>query len=482
MSLQPLVRRSAGSLLWLIPACLFLASGLSKLLVPVGTAPLLVSGAGDRIPYSIMLRSLGLAETCLAALVFMPRYRRVALFGITWALAAFSLFVAFNAADQRFIGNCGCFGVLDPTRGHSSPHFGWLVLRNALIGLLAMVGALTHSEGRTGGSRPLGALVGRAAAVAGFLLLVPMVIGEASLRLAGYKALDALTEAGDLSGYQGQALPCITLIKDTGSATSSDAALRAGDHIFFVSATCGHCRSLGPDLRRYDRELRATGDRAVLVVIGEPRVPTGFLEEIGCEGVVAFATSDRNAVLRLGITGVPELIVLGGERQVIYNEAFPTPATFWKSVDLSNRRIAGFSRGIWDSVAREIFGDRARCTDSPAIMKGLYQSEIVGTAEDDLWLYVVVEGARMGDMLELAIGVDSGDIIRGIIPLGAGAYIRVMDPAVSLVDGLVGMTLADAKAMADQRSEPQRLERRMWRTIGQALARIEEARRSRPRM
>ena len=394
MSLHPLASPAAAPLLWLIPTGLFLASGLSKILAPVGTAPLLVSGVVDRIPYSTMLRSLGFAEVCLAVLVFVPRHRRVALFGIMGALAAFSLFVALNAADQRLIGNCGCFGVLDPTRGHSTQYFGWLILRNAVIGLLAVIGALIHGKGVAGRRWPSGTLM-----------------------------------AGD--------------------ATSSDAALQAGDHVFFVGANCGHCRSLGPDLQRYDQSLRAIGCRVVLVVTDKPQVPIGFLKEIGCEDVVAFASSDRNAILRLGVTGVPKLLVLGSERQVIYNEAFPTPATFWKSVELGNKRIPEFSRLISDAVVRGMFGDSARCTDPLVLMSGVYQSEIIGTAEEGLRLYVVVEGARLGDTLELAIGVDSDGRIRRGIPLDVGASFRVMDSVVPMVDYLVGMSVTDAMTTAD---------------------------------
>ena len=124
---------------WLLPAAVLAVSGVAKIVDPDGAVPRSLARVTDFLPYSLLLRALGVFELVVAGHLAVPRTRRAGALAAAGLFGAFSWLAASNAADSEFLANCGCFGGLAP--GAAIGPFrglGAILLRNAaLFGLLA---------------------------------------------------------------------------------------------------------------------------------------------------------------------------------------------------------------------------------------------------------------------------------------------------------------------------------------------------------
>lgn len=450
---------------WLLPAAVLAASGLSKLAAPDGTAPRLLLFLTDLAPYPWWQRALGLAEVALAAGIAWPASRRRALSLTAALLGLFSLLLGASAADGAFVSDCGCFAGL----GGGARYYGWLVLRNAALLALAVLGA---GLGRPGASRAAGlALV--------LAVSVPGLVGEVQLRRAAYRQLDAAASGQRHQGFQGRPLPAMTLADAAGRRLHADQAFLPGDLIAFMSRECPHCLALAPALAAVDDSLRARGRRVVLVLVDGERVPAGWRDRLGWTDRDALATRDRDALRALGIDAVPRLLQLGPDAEVQFNEAHPLATSLWKSLALVDARIPGTSGGVWQAVAAAIFGPGAQLADSLRVVGGMAAAPVIAADGRALGrLCVVQDGWRPADVLELAVGLTPDGRVHGVIPLSAGAYARVFTPAVGPADSLAGMTLAEADALLADRGRGAGLVAPVWRSLRKALGRIDPLTRS----
>lgn len=461
--------RSLNALLttasWAIVALVFLVSGIAKVVSPSGTTPLAFAGLGDRYPF--FLRGLGALEVLLAMAIVRRRSRVRGLCVAAASLVAFSVFVAWNATDFSFVGNCGCFGGLRVSSGY----YLWLVLRNALAAILATAGAAAAARGGWRASPTSWRLTG--VFVAG--LLVPVIVGEMRLRAYSYDTIGAMLDAQELDGFQGRRLPAFDLVAADGRLISSVELFRPGDRLVFLSRSCPHCRALGPELSGLSAAQAPNGRRVVLVLIDSAVVPPEWPRSLGCGDLPVYATRDRLAVARLGASSVPRFIALGDDGEVVFNESFPLAPSFWKSLDLVDRRVEGVAAEVWNRIAAGIFGAGAECRRRPEIAGGIgiavVQRGDVGVGR----LVVVHEGARTGDEVEMALGLDPEGRIRGVVPLSAGAYVRTFFPAVAFVDSLRGLSPADAESLTLRHLSASRLEWPVWRALQQGLHRLRDA-------
>lgn len=452
--------RVLGPVAWLTVLLVLAVSGLTKLLAPDGATPHVLRHLADLAPYPWWQRALGLAELTLAACVALPRSRRGALQVAAGLFGAFSLLLGASATDRAFVADCGCFaGLADGAR-----YYGWLVLRNAALVFVALLGA--------GLGRP------RAWTSAGLGLVlaasVPGVVGELQLRQAAYRQLAAAATGSRHQGFQGLPLPSMTLIDQDGRVLTTDQALRPGDVIAFMSRACPHCLTLAPSLAALDDSLRADGRRAVLVLVDSGRVPTDWLARLHWDDRAALATLDREALLRLGVDAVPRLLQLGPEREVQFNEAYPLATSLWKSLDLVARRVPDAATEAWRAIAAAVFGTGARLDGRLELVGGMVSAPVMASDGTALGrLCIVQDGWRPADVLELAVGLDPDDRVRGVVPLSAGAYARVFTPAVGLADSLVGLTLAEADTLLARHGHRSDLAAPAWRSLRKALSRIE---------
>jgi uncharacterized membrane protein YphA (DoxX/SURF4 family) len=459
--------------IWLLPVVLFFLSGIPKILNPSGTMPAFLAGYLKIESYDLIMRSVGIMELGLAIMVVLPATRRLGLYLLLALVSIFSLFVALNSHDFSFVSHCGCFSALGNENTESpSTYFGALILRNSLIAFVLLIGIRSYQlkDGVNKGLifRQLQSVV----MVFLLVLTVPLAIGELQLRLNSYRALDALMEGNDNYGYFGKVFPNFSLVDSVGYQTNSLRALEENDHLFFLSTSCPHCERLGPSIARYHQGLILEGKRCVLLLTDAQEVSMGFVEHIGLTGVPVYAVPDKNSLLRLGITSVPRMIIIGGDHKVLFNESYPHASTFWKSVNLCEHRVNGVAKDTYDAIAAEIFGDQARCESVPGPREYYYQSPVITIGGGNQQLFVVQGGTEPGALLELAIGIGDNTTIEGIVPVSAGAYIRAIDPSISLVDCLVGLTLPEATAYAKEQAKQPGLEKRIWKSTADGLVMI----------
>ncbi|MEZ4386243.1 MAG: hypothetical protein R3D98_01445 [Candidatus Krumholzibacteriia bacterium] len=444
---------------WLVPAAVLAAAGLAKLIAPAGTAPRVLAFLTDLAPYPLWLRALGLGELALALCIARPRSRRPSLLAAAGLLGAFALLIAASAADLAFVGDCGCFAGL----GTSSRYYGWLVLRNAALVGVAVLGA------RVG--RPRAAMLALLALV--LAVSVPGLVGELQLRRAAYGQLDAMARGARTQGYQGQPLPELALTDADGRALDSGQAFRPGDVVAFVARACPHCLALGPALAALDDSLRGVGRRVVLVLVNEGTVDPDWRRLLAWEDRAALATLDREALVGLGVTAVPLLVQLGPDREVQFNEAYPLPTAIWKSLPLIEARAPGTTRAVWHAVVAGIFGPDADLADTLRLQDGVATAPVIAGSGRRLGrLCVVQDGWREADLIEVAVGLDGDGRLAGVVPLSAGAYVRVFAPRLGLVDSLRGLAPAAADSLLARRGRDHDLRAPAWRSLRRALQRL----------
>jgi thiol-disulfide isomerase/thioredoxin len=83
---------------WLVPAAVLALSGVAKLVDPTGAVPRSLLRVTEFLPYSLVLRALGLFELVVAGHLVFPRTRRAGAFAALGLFAAFSWLGAAGAA------------------------------------------------------------------------------------------------------------------------------------------------------------------------------------------------------------------------------------------------------------------------------------------------------------------------------------------------------------------------------------------------
>lgn len=461
------VHRAIAMAAWLVPAAVFAASGLLKLIAPGGTMPQMLAALLEIAPQTVWMRTVGGIELLVAALVVWPASRRPGLWLLVAITTGFSLLVAWSAADLAFIGDCGCFGrVGSPGRYH-----GWILLRNGLLILVATIGLWRHVR-QASWRRAIRVAVITAA----LATLAPGLAGEMKLREAAYRELGAATRARHALGGHGQPLPDFELHDRDGHALPANEALRAFDQVVFVSRNCPHCQALGPALRRHHEQLAAENRRVVLILVGTREIEPDWLARMQWEGLPVYAAAERGPLLELGIDEVPRILQLDARGRVEFNEAHPVPTSLWKTLATIERRVPGAAPAFWESIAEGIFGAGCRPQTPPE----LAGEAAIAAVEDPTGrpcgqLVVVQDGWRPADTVELAVGIDGTDRIAGIVPLAAGAYARLFTPEMALVDSLVGLELAAADSLLVRHAKGPSLERPVWQSLRRALQRVPPA-------
>ena len=183
---------------WLLPASLFAVSGLAKAVDPVGAAPASIAWLTARLPYPVLLRSLGLLELGVAALALAPRTRRWSGVLLLFLLSAFSVLAALNAQDAEFLRNCGCFGGLKPpSASWAIDGASFLLVRNALLCGLVVLAFKLRMPGER---RRAGTVVLGAGLAASLLLLGTLYLAERTRRLDDLRMLNASLAGGVAPG------------------------------------------------------------------------------------------------------------------------------------------------------------------------------------------------------------------------------------------------------------------------------------------
>jgi len=445
---------------WLVPGLLFALAGISKIVSPAGATP--EAAASFTAFYPTALRLLGVIELGAAVLLFTPRFR-LAGRGIALVMVAgFSVFIALNAHDSRFLENCGCFGGLSvPGLGHS---VAYLLLRNAtLCGILAL-----GIQGARATSENLLPSLAKALSAAGIVMLGSLYLGERTLRQEDHRVFRAAWEGQTQFRRPGRRLPDIQVFAADGWETSFGRELRANDHLVFFSPCCPHCSRMAPQWERFGRSAEENDARLVLVAIDEGEAVPEFKVRHGCPSLTHFVVRDRLDVLRLGVTAVPRMMVLDENRRVLFNKTQEL-AEVTRAPSSRHRRSGGLDMDLWNRIARDVFGEDASgetySQPAPGVAVGPVKLSDGDTAR--LALLNAAEGPTYH--LELAVGMDENNTVQTITAVTVGRYAGIFDPDLRLLDVLRGNTVGDAAAIARRLSAEQTLEAPIWRSVAELL-------------
>ena len=435
-------RRALVAATWLVPALVLAVSGGAKLLDPSGVAPQVASGLTARISYPVLLRLLGAIELAAAISLLMPRTRRAGRVVAFLLFFAFSAFVALHADDARFISACGCFGPLSMgVSSAAATRVAWMLARNALLGAIVAFGV--YADRPRGDGLRVGA--GNAMFIGVIVLLGTMYVAERTLRERGRRDLYAV-EVGSTRGQSlGWRLPDVALLRGDGGATSAREAFRSGDHLLFFTTSCPICKRVATGWGELARRIEATGGRLVLVAAeDDDGTVAEFKATRGLGSLTHVVLKDRADMRPLGVAGVPQLIALGPNLEVTFNESQSRAPTFAESLEADSRRIEGLDRAVWDRFAVALFGAGAACDAVPHPSAGSLPVDVRNVGNVVGRLAIVHGGERPSYDVELAVGLDSGGTIRGILPVSRGAYLQLLDPDFRTLDVLRGLSLDDA--------------------------------------
>ena len=439
--------RALTTAAWLLPAAVLAVSGVAKLVDPAGAVPRSLLRITEFLPYSLVLRALGVFELVVAGHLVVPRTRRAGAFAAAGLFAAFAWLAASNAADHEFLANCGCFGGLaegaaaGPFRG-----LGAILLRNAVLcGLLA---AFLHATSRE--RRPWGRSVAVGAAGAALVFFANGFVGARRLADEDARVQAALRNARQL--IPGAPLPDIALVAPDGTPATSRTELREGDHVLFFSPACPHCRALAPSLAAFSRDASLRGGRLVLLAVTAPADVAEFKRTFSLEDVPHWSVPERLDPFRWGIDSVPMLVVLGAQGRLRYHQALPASATFAESLASIDARAAGFADAAWRRIADRLAGEGSRV--GPSRHAGSFEIADAKTATgESVRLCVATVRGNPPYTMELALCVDASGALRGgVVPLTLAGYASAVDPAGAFLTAFDGRTLAGAAREAERRA------------------------------
>jgi thiol-disulfide isomerase/thioredoxin len=450
---------------WLVPAAVLALSGVAKLVDPAGAVPRSLLRVTEFLPYSLVLRALGVFELVVAGHLVFPRTRRAGAFAALGLFAAFSWLAASNAADHELLANCGCFGGLaegaafGPFRG-----LGAILLRNALLcGLLA---AFLHGTARE--RRPWWRSLAVGAAGAALVFFANGFVGARRLAEEDARVMQVLRGARQL--LPGLPLPEIALAAPDGTPTTSRAELKEGDHVLFFSPACPHCRAMAPSLAAFSREAALRGGRLVLLAVTAPADVAEFKRTFSCEDVPHFAVPERLDPFRWGVDSVPMLVVLGEKGRLRYHQALPGSATFAESLAAIDTRVGGFAGDAWRRIADRLVGEGSRV--GPSRHAGSFEvAEATTAAGESVRLCVATVRGNPAYTMQLALCVDASGALRGgVVPLTLAGYASAVDPSGTFLTAFDGRTLADAACEAERRAGEPSMQAPLFESAGMIFA------------
>lgn len=432
---------------WLLPAAVLAVSGVAKLVDPDGAVPRSLARVTDFLPYSLLLRALGVFELVVAGHLVVPRTRRAGALAAAGLFGAFSWLAASNAADGEFLANCGCFGGLAPDAAVGPLRgLGAILLRNAvLFGLLA---AFLHGSRREWAQVTRSLAVG---AVGGALVFFANgLVGAQRLAAEDARVQQILRNARHL--FPGVPLPELALVAPDGTASTSRRELREGDHVLFFAPACTHCRALAPSFAAFSSEVAARGGRLVLLAVSAGGDVAEFKRSFACETVPHFEAPERLDPFRWGVDSVPTLVVVGPSHRLRYHQALPSSATFAESLDVAGTRVDGIAGAAWRKLADRLVGEGSHV--GPSRHAGSFDIAGARTAAgEEVSLCIATVRGNPPYTMQLALGVDrSGALRGGVVPLTLAGYASAVDPAGDFLRAFDGKTLADAAREADRRA------------------------------
>lgn len=453
---------------WLVPALVLAFSGVAKLVSPHGAVPSTLARFTAFVPYSVLLRLLGAFELLVTGHIVVPGTRRrgaIAAFGL---LSAFALLIAANAYDQDFLSNCGCFGGLEVASGFGPlSGAGAMLVRNALLCGLLAVSLFAGSAVRARTSWGVG--LGAAALVffaTGYL---------AELRLGQHdRATNAVLEDARERAMFRLPPPPIRLVAANGDTTTSDRALRAGDHVIFFSPGCPHCRDQAPAWAPFARAVEAHGDRLVLFAVGDSTGVRAFKHEFGLDSLASYSVPGPLDPTRWAIDAIPRMVVIGPGGRLAYHEQQRMGAGLMGSVAFAGSRVGGLEADAWNRVAVALTGPGTvlETTETRGDLRIAHGRTRRGEP------VVICAGQVFGaptQTIELAIGLDARRRIIGIVPLSLTGYAHVVDPDGRSLESLAGLDLDEAVKEAQRRAGETTMEAPMWSPVGVLLGAMADA-------
>ncbi|MFM8980174.1 MAG: MauE/DoxX family redox-associated membrane protein [Planctomycetia bacterium] len=387
----------------LLPALFLLLSGGAKLAFPGGTQPRALADWLDASTYASALRALGALELLLGAGLLARRTRAGARATALLLVAGFTAFLAWNAADSAFLGDCGCLGALKLPETAAS-----LLARNALLlGLLA-AGALAAA-------RPAWTLgqVARQATLLG-LLAFALAWGLAGMQRAEGLARKAqrLAQGRAHAERVGWKLPEVAVRRADGTRSTLAAVVQPHDTLLFFSTRCAHCEREAPAWAEEAAALAAAGGRLLLVAASEAGGPArDFLARHGAAGVAHAVLVDPADLAQVGADSVPLRILLDGEARVAAHLVHGGSGSLLEALATAAEAWPGARESLWAALAQQAFGPGAQpAGPEQPLLRGARRPVAAAGGQPAGWLVVLASPRPAAEALEVAYALVGGRI------------------------------------------------------------------------
>lgn len=438
---MPTPRSVLSTLTWVLPAAFLAATGVAKILGPQGTAPEALRGLTQVAGWSTWLRAMGVLETLVAAALVWPRTRAFGRGAAFVLVGALTLLVVLNAHDEHFVSDCGCMGAMGSRRPQSH-ELELLVLRNVtLLTVLLLGGRLARPE------VPAGSAL-RSAGVLGAVLLLAALFAAEKMRAEDLReAREAIDQGQTLASRLGGLLPELTVHDEQGQALSLRAAVRPGDHLLVLSTTCPHCAILGAEVQALAARVGGQGRRLVLLVIEEGGgTAEAWTGEHGMAGLPRLALARRRDGRRLGVEGVPSLLILGPDARIAAHEEHGGFPSLVGALDSLAGLLPTLAGAVWAALAQRVAGEQATAGTPERQPDGSWASPLTLPGGATGRLLVRTGGQRRAHALELAIGLGPDGRLLGLVPLALGSHTALVKPELeAALAPLAGLTVAEAR-------------------------------------
>lgn len=445
---MPTPRTALHTLAWLLPAAFLATTGVAKLLSPQGTAPEALRGLTEVAAWSTWLRAMGVLEVVVAGALLWPRSRAFGRGAAFVLVGALTLLVVLNAHDEHFVSDCGCMGAMGSRRPQSH-ELELLVLRNVTLLTVLLLGArLARPE------VPAGSAL-RSAGVLGAVLLLAALFAAEKMRAEDLReARDAIDQGQTLASRLGGLLPELAVRDEQGQPLSLRAAVRPGDHLLVLSTTCPHCAALGPEVQALAARVTAKGQRLLLLVIEEGGATAqAWTRDTGMAGLPRLALARRRDGRRIGVEGVPSLLILGPDARIAAHEEHGGFPSLVGALDALSALLPTAPEALWTALARRIAGEQASAGAPQRQPDGSWASPLTLPGGATGRLIVRTGGQRRAHALELAIGLGPDGRLLGLVPLALGSHTALVKPELeAALAPLAGMTVAEAREKVREQS------------------------------
>jgi hypothetical protein len=413
--------RNSRSLLSLLafglPAAFLLTTGIAKQIDPRGTAPEMLAPLLSVMPWSAWLRVVGGLEIVAALLLALPRTRSLGRYVAFALVAAFTVLLAVNASDQRFVSDCGCMGALGG-RGPGPGETEALLLRNAvLLALLILSGGLADP------SLSVRRALARAGTFSALLFLAAVAGAQHAKAVHEHEARAAESTARDHGSRLSWRIPDLAVTDLEGKEVGLRSAVQAGDDLLVLSTECGHCAEMGAEVHAMADADRAAGGRLVLLLIAPRGVSAReWLGAHGMDGVPAVSTPDPLDGFRLGVSLLPCRIRLGPDQRVVAHREHGGFASLVEELGDGSPLPASVRDEVWKAVAEAAAPGSRLASPATRQPDGGYEAPLHLADGADGLLLVRRDGSSRAYAVEVALGLDgSGRILRAVA-LATGSH------------------------------------------------------------